>query len=369
MPGRGQGSSRMNEDIDAFVRQVKHNCNISDAGFWGYYSICGLLMRYRELYRHERSLSPWETIEQEEITRWIQEREALWQELEDRELEALVIGGRSYDPFDVNGLNAVLGPAGLVYGSGYGAFNKPTFFVAEADGAADLLDYRVHYAGTELCRDIAAAPAMLQGRCIYVRREVISQFLWDRFQDMRANDYCLPASVMFSRYDIARADEASPGLHTKFAVLVEDATEVFVLHELGEAYEDAFDDAWREMLTAGCDKATELYLRGIKDIRADASALGPLQAICRSRKLPQLSIFVAFMDGIRREIFPEIRTAAARVGEQGDWSVIEQARNAGYERAAELQRELAGLWRQQHDVAALAKFVRDAFPRPGQKKA
>ena len=99
--------------IDDFIRQVKHNCNISDAKFWGYYSICGLLMRYRELYRNEHALMPWESIDNEKICPWIQERETLWRDLEDLELQELVIGGGTYDPFDVNGLNALLGAAGL----------------------------------------------------------------------------------------------------------------------------------------------------------------------------------------------------------------------------------------------------------------
>ena len=30
---------------------IKYNCDVSDAQFWGYFSICGLLMRYRDLFR------------------------------------------------------------------------------------------------------------------------------------------------------------------------------------------------------------------------------------------------------------------------------------------------------------------------------
>jgi hypothetical protein len=354
--------------IDDFLKQVKLNCNISDAKFWGYYSICGLLMRYRELYRNEQAMKPWDTISNEEIICWIHERETLWNELEDLELQDLVIDSRTYSPFDVNGLNAELNHVGLVYGSGYGAFNKPTFFIGRIDATRDLFDYRVHYIGRELCRDIAAAPAMLQGRCIYLRVEVIAQFLWDRFQDMKSNDYCLPTAAMFSHYRIDRATQASPELHERFHHLSDDAAEVFVMHEVGEAYEDEYDDAWHEMLFDGCDKATELFLRGIKDIRADTSSYGPLKGIIASQSLPQLSIFVAFMDGIRKEIFPEIRGAVAHVLEQNEWSVIESARVSGYQRAARLQYEVVRLWRQQHNVAVIAQFVRDAFPRPGQKK-
>jgi len=34
-------------DIKKLIDQIKFNCNLSDARFWGYYSICGLLLRMR----------------------------------------------------------------------------------------------------------------------------------------------------------------------------------------------------------------------------------------------------------------------------------------------------------------------------------
>jgi hypothetical protein len=36
-------------DIESFTSQVKRNCNISDAKYRGYYSLCGLLLRLRDL--------------------------------------------------------------------------------------------------------------------------------------------------------------------------------------------------------------------------------------------------------------------------------------------------------------------------------
>jgi hypothetical protein len=42
-------------------KDIKFNCDVSDARFWGYFSICGLLMRYRDLYRSEQGLEPYRT--------------------------------------------------------------------------------------------------------------------------------------------------------------------------------------------------------------------------------------------------------------------------------------------------------------------
>ena len=148
-----------------------------------------------------------------------------------------------------------------------------------------------------------------------------------------------------------------------------DASEVFVLHETGEAYEDNYYDDWHEILSSGLDKATELYLRGIKDIRADTSPMGPLKTIVETRSRPRLSFFVAFLDGIRREIFSEIRDAFQRFVESGDWSFIEKARESGYERSGVLQAGAVDAWRTEKDGAVLAKYIRNAFKLPGQKRS
>jgi hypothetical protein len=352
--------------IDAFIRQVKFNCDISDAKFWGYYSVCGLLMRYRDLYRSEHSIMPWENIPDAEVSVWIHEREKLWRDLEDTELQDIVIEGKSYSPFDVNGLNAALGQTGLLYCGGYGTFNKPTFFVADLVEARDFFDYRVHFTGKEHCRDLAASPAMLQGRCIYVRPEVIALYIWDRFQEMRAKRFSGLAEEMFACYSIFRSDEPSPELYKRISDMAGDAAEVFVLHETGEAFEDDHYDDWYEILGSGLDKATELYLRGIKDILADTSPMGPLKAIVENRNRPRLSFFLVFLDGIRREIFSEIMGAFQRFVESGDWSFIEDAREAGYRRSRALQSGAINIWRTYKDGVELAKYIRTAVPRPGR---
>ncbi len=62
-------------DIDSIATQVKHNCNISDALYWGYYSSCGLLLRLRDLYKIEYAMKPWEGIRHEKIGSWIEDKE------------------------------------------------------------------------------------------------------------------------------------------------------------------------------------------------------------------------------------------------------------------------------------------------------
>jgi len=198
---------------------------------------------------------------------------------------------------------------------------------------------------------------------------VLTVYLWDRFQEMKAKRFSGLADEMFAHYGVLRNDGSSPELFKKISDMACDASEVFVLHETGEAYEDDYYDDWYEILSSGLDKATELYLRGIKDIRADTSPMGPLKTIVETRNRPRLSFFVAFLDGIRREIFSEIRDAFQRFVESGNWSLIENARESGYKRSGALQTGAVDAWKTQKDGVVLAKYIRNAFQRPKQEES
>jgi len=54
---------------------VRYNCNVSDANYWGYFSLCSLLLRLRELFKIERNLEPWDSVKNEEIFPWIEKKE------------------------------------------------------------------------------------------------------------------------------------------------------------------------------------------------------------------------------------------------------------------------------------------------------
>ena len=119
----------------ALKNNIKYNCDVSDAAYWGYFSICGLLLRYRDLYRSEQGLKPWADISRTDITAWIDVKEAQWPELENKEFRALTIDGKQYQPLMLRRSTLLLHPRGLVYGAGYGMYMKPTFFLAELKSA------------------------------------------------------------------------------------------------------------------------------------------------------------------------------------------------------------------------------------------
>jgi len=64
--------------LNEITEQVKYNCNVSDANYWGYFSMCNLLLKLRELYFHENSMNHASRPEKNEVAEWISVRENLW---------------------------------------------------------------------------------------------------------------------------------------------------------------------------------------------------------------------------------------------------------------------------------------------------
>ncbi|HET6515164.1 MAG TPA: hypothetical protein VFG09_08390 [Thermodesulfovibrionales bacterium] len=328
---------------DDLIAQVKLNCNISDAKSWGFYSICGLLLRLRELYRSEHSLMPWDAIPQTEISEWIGSREKDWERLGEDDLHEMEIDERRYDPFAVHEINIALKSHGLLYGGGYGMFHKPTFFLALRSDERELYDYHIYYAGRELCRDISASVAMLQGRCIFIRQEQINLLLWEKLAESKARRFRGFLEEAFSSYGVERREELSGALQEKIRTISRDITDLFLFHEIGEAFEDDRSEEWLSILDTTQDKWTEIYLRGIKDLLADTSEKGPLQFIMNRKNVGLMNFYMALILGIRKELFPEMIDAFGRFTVNGDWSLIEEARSEGYRKASGLKSEILSL--------------------------
>ena len=138
--------------MEALAEQVRHNCDISDARHAGLFSICGLALRLRDLYKWEHDLAPWQERETSEILDWIGAKETLWEKLAGRDYRRLSLNGERFDPFDTRSLNARLNPRGFFYGAGYAHSMKPTFFLTDVRFQTALHGCPVYTLGRELAR-------------------------------------------------------------------------------------------------------------------------------------------------------------------------------------------------------------------------
>jgi hypothetical protein len=345
-------------NLDNITSQVKRNCNISDAKFWGEYSICGLLLRLRELYRSERGLKLWESIPHKEISEWMSEREILWRDLYDKDLDNIVIGKTAFGPFEVARINATLKKKNLIYGAGYGLRMKPSFFLADLISKRTLDGYVVYVAGSEYARDLAEYPAMVQDGIIFARLDTTKLLLWERFEELRLRDPKSPLAFAFSRYGITPDEKLSEDIDKKLSLIALSEVDIYIHHELGEAFEgEKLGDEWKNLLIDLSGRKAEFFSRGIKDLISDTSEQGMVKYIIENRKEGSLGFYIVFLEGYRKLLFPEIVKAFEKFIELGDWELIEDARKAGYKKARGYAERLLSIRRDNHDRKWVSEYI------------
>ncbi len=327
------------KEIDGLKEQVRLNCEISNAHFWGIYSICGLLMRLRSLYRFEHSMKPWERIDSAKLMEWIGGKEKLWQSLNGRKIEPLRIDGEVIDAFDVVSVEAHL-PDSLCYGAGYATAMKPSFFLGELGERYRKHGFTVYVVEREHVRDLLAAPAMLREDRIYLRMQVFEEYLWDKVEELRMGSAKPSLGEAFAYHGVSREKLLRGGeeLAKDIRRIAQEESYTLVAHEVGEALESEFPDSlWQRLVSAS--HFMERLARGIHDILADTHVRGMLSAIVRRRSIASLAFYVASLSGFRKELFPEISEAYAEA-KQGDWSSVESAARHARERALACVRAL-----------------------------
>jgi hypothetical protein len=326
---------------NGLIDDIKQNCNISDAGYWGYFSICGLLMRYRDLFRSEQGLAPWSPIAREEIAAWIARKEACWQELEGMRFRDLSISGRTFHPFDTAGINNALADHGLVYGAGYGMYLKPTFFLAESRSRNELSGHIIYRTDRELVRDLFTAPAMLQDTAIFLRFEPLKAYLWDQYVQLRPGRATV-LSDAFAAYGLEPGQAVQGDFPTRFDGLISAYADVLLCHEFAESRESV--PPWKSLVAVADDRRSEHFLRALQDLIADTSDAGPLAHVAGTRDRRGLALFIGLMEGYRRSLFPELREAYRRFKDEGDWSVVDAVRRSGYARFMRVRESVLALF-------------------------
>lgn len=318
-------------NINDISRQVLHNCNISDANNAGMYSICGLALRLRDLYKWEQGLPPWEERDSSEVLEWIEAKENQWEKCIDNEFANISIAGKTYDPFDTIGINAVLEPQNFFYGAGYARSLKPTFFLATIEEKSTLNGTTVYTLDRELARDLLTIPALSQDDYVILRQDSAKLYLWDNIFYIKKS--ARPA-LRFALESCGIKDQQPKALRSRLAGILAAQKETYIYHEVGEIHDTVFDrDLWREIIAAFPFSPVEYLVRAVKDLLADTNAHGSLQHIVRQRNTAALAFFVAFQDGLPKEFFPEITTSFQKFAQTKDWRIIDQAVSSGYRSA------------------------------------
>jgi hypothetical protein len=337
----------MTTDLDRLIRQVRRNCDISDARHAGMFSICGLALRLRELFKWEKGLDPWAEGDPAEVLEWIGVREDRWETLADSDYANLPLTGTRFEPFDTAGLNRVLEPQGLYYGAGYARGLKPTFFLAVIDSRRQIGRGTIYGLGRELARDLLTLPAMTQGSAILMRDEAARLFLWDQIAYASASG----RKALTAALDACGLSDHRPGaLKQHEGRLLEVQRTIHLHHELGELQDPIFDRGlWQEIIAAFPGTRVEFLVRHIKDFLADTNPSGTLPHICRMRDTAALAFYVLFADSMSRALWPSLFDSFDDFVRTGAWKSVENAAAAAREAAGRLAERIMSLFRDGRD--------------------
>lgn len=330
-------------DVGSFTAQVARNCLVADARRWGYFSLCGLLLRLRELFKREAGLEPWAPVETAAVLPWVGEREAAWARLEDAQLAPLALGGLTFDPLDEDGVNRLLLPAGVLYVAGLGPGGHPLFVLGSILESRSCDGVELFVLGRELVHDLVPVPAMCRPGRIVARRTAVRGHLWATLEEAAGAREAEPAQdAVTGAGGTLAALVADPEAH---AALLERLTErqlgAALAHEFGELAEDRRrGGAWETLLLRARGTRAEMPARALKDALADAGDGGLLQTLIAQHDRVGLALRAAAGPWLLRRALPEARAVweAARTGR---WADAETLRLAA---AARLHQRLAALF-------------------------
>lgn len=281
---------------------IQRNCHISDARHASEYTLCVYLLKMREYYRWEMGYSFGSSISKNEVGHWLSAREHLWETLETEPYAHLDVDGRLFDPFDTDAINRLLLPKGYVYSAGIGARATPHFFLGALEKRTGFHGFTVLISAQECARDLTAPPAMALSNTIFVRRESLKRFIWEKLQEWRWNKHDNALARAFSFYDFdATLDEALERMTT-----VE--LETLILHEIGEVMAgDYLGDVWNKMLMVLPRSKGEIMARAVRDHLADALSTLP-ELLDRGDPAP-LHFYAGNMTAMRKNLFPSFMDA------------------------------------------------------------
>lgn len=277
---------------------VQRNCDISDARHAGDYGLCSFLLKMREYYRWENELPFGSSLPREEVGRWLRDREQRWDLIEGEPFVPLPLAKGTLDPFDAGAVNRKLLPQGVVYSAGYGSFGKPLFFLGRLLEVQERGGFTVLVSSCEYARELAAPPAMLQGRTIFLRMESVRRYLWEKIEEWQWRRQGGAMARALATYDFIADTEAA------LERMAADQAETMILHELGEAAAREFlGEAWPEALLSAARRPAEAVMRAARDLLADC--LSTLPYLAARTPSPALHFYFATFDAPRRQLFPE----------------------------------------------------------------
>ena len=323
---------------------VQNNCHISDARYAGNYTLCIYLLKMREFFRWEQQHPYGISLPNADVGAWLTEREALWDSLEDKDFAPISVNGLDIDPFETRQVNAQINQQGLVYSGGYGLHGKPVFFLAELEQQKNYDDYTLYVSSRELARDLAAPPGMALDKCVFIRRESLRRFIWEKIEESHWHKQENPLARALAFYDFKNHPEESLDRMTDTEV------DTILQHEIGEIKAgQLLGDDWEDMLANMPRSHAEIMARAIRDHIADT--ISTLPQLLKNDEPAQMHFYFANLGSMRKVIFPSLMDAYREWNEHNDLSPIRNLLQKAEKHWISLAQSMLALYKQYGDAS------------------
>src|SRR5258706_8884512 len=196
-------------NLPQLTNAVQRNCDISDARHAGDYGLCTFLLKMREYYRWENEVPFARALPKDEVGDWLKTREQQLDDIEAEDFAPLPLASGELAPFDADAANRELLPQGCVYSAGYGRFQKPIFFLGRLLRVEERAGFTILISSCEYARELAAPPAMLQGRTIFVRMESLRRDLCEKIEYGQRRKHQTDFAVALTSYYFSADPEAT----------------------------------------------------------------------------------------------------------------------------------------------------------------
>lgn len=345
------------ESLDRLKKAVQHNCHIADARHAADLGMCTYLLKMREYFRWERGFGFRDRLPAEEIGDWLSLREAHWEGLLETDFCDIEIEDDSYDAFDADAINARLEPFGLVYSGGLIGNGKPHFFLAHLECVLNPDEgMSIRVSSRELARGLTAPPAMTRERNIFLRREALRRYLWERMEIWRWQSPKNALAKAFASYDFEN------DLEDALDQMTEKEMQTVLHHEIGEVEATRLlGEDWHDMLHDLLGTPAELMARAVRDYVADC--LSTMPHLVRQGEAAPVHFYVGALSNMRKEIFPGLLKAYERWEEGGDLAVFSELARDGGDHWTGVARTMIELHRGEGPNAAVSirELVRDSY--------
>jgi len=111
--------------------------------------------------------------------------------------------------------------------------------------------------------------------------------------------------------------------------------------------DEKMGNEWKTLISLIPHSKAEIFARSVKDILADTSDRGMIRYIIDNRLTGSLGFYTVFLSGFRKILFPEILDAFSLFTGNRDWSLVENARRTGYQRASYYANKILACYRRE----------------------